>query len=225
MARILFKHGFSTVHCTPHCISGLYENNPVIVRDRVTRLQQALDRAEITIRLRPGMEYYLDARFSEHLPDLQPLGESRLLLVEAPAWAGADVIVGNIRQIVARGFVPLIAHPERCHLIAAPGQGGLWAKTRSLFGRAEPKPAWDLLAQLQDLGCLFQGNLGSFAGRYGKIVEHHAVSMLEAGLYSCIGSDSHPLPGLDEMISAGLEAVCRLNSNHRQLLSASRLLS
>ncbi len=226
MARTLSRHGFSEVYCTPHCISDLYENTPAIVRDRVTRLQQSLDRSEIPLRLRPGMEYYLDARFPEQLSDLQPLGESRLLLVEAPAWAGSDLIVNNIRQIIARGFVPLFAHPERCNLIAAPGQGGgLWARARNLIGSGEPKPALGLLAQLQNLGCLFQGNLGSFAGRYGKLVEKRSVALLEAGLYSCLGSDSHPLPGLEEMITGGLEKVRRLSSNHRQLLSAVRLLS
>ncbi len=224
MARILSRYGFSVVHCTPHCISGLYENTPAIVRDRLTCLQQALVRAEIPIRLKPGMEYYLDGRFSVQLSDAQPLGESRLLLVEAPAWAGGEMIVDNIRQIVARGFVPLFAHPERCQLISAPGQGvGLWATTRRLLGGEEPKPSCDLLSQLQSLGCLFQGNLGSFAGRYGKLVEKRAVALLEAGVYSCLGSDSHPLPGLEEMISGGLESLRRLTSNYSQLLSADRL--
>jgi protein-tyrosine phosphatase len=172
------------------------------------------------------MEYYLDSRFPDHLSELQPLGESRLLLVEAPAWAGVDMILENIRQIVASGFVPLFAHPERCKLIAAPGQGGgLWARACTLFGRGEPEPSMDLLSQLQDFGCLFQGNLGSFAGRYGQLVEKRAVALLDAGLYSCLGSDSHPLPGLEEMISGGLEKVRCLTSNYRQLLSADQILS
>jgi protein-tyrosine phosphatase len=102
--------------------------------------------------------------------------------------------------------------------------GDLWAKARNLFGRDKPKPALGLLSQLQDLGCLFQGNLGSFVGRYGKLVEKRAVILLETGLYSCLGSDSHPLPGLEEMISGGLEKVRCLTSNHRQLLSADRLV-
>ena len=224
MARILAGHGFSEVYCTPHCISGLYENTPAIVRDRVARLQQALDLAEIPLRLWPGMEYYLDSRFFEELPDLQPLGQSRLLLVEAPNWAGCDLIVENIRQIVASGYVPLIAHPERCNLIVAPEPDeGLWARARWWFGGGVSKPPSDLLSQLQGLGCLFQGNLGSFAGRYGKLVEKRAVALLEAGLYSCLGSDSHPLPGLEIMISDGIEKVSRLTPDHRQLLSAGRL--
>ncbi len=227
MARTLVRFGFSEVYCTPHCISGLYENTPTIVRDRVTRLQQSLDRSDIPLRLRPGMEYFLDARFPDQLSDLQPLGDSRLLLVEAPSWAGSDMIVENIRQIVASGFVPLFAHPERCKLIEAPGQGGsLWARASKLFGKgvAEPASASGLLSQLQDLGCLFQGNLGSLAGRYGKFVEKRAELLLAAGLYHCLGSDSHPLPGLEEMISGGLERVRSLADNHLQLLSADLLL-
>jgi protein-tyrosine phosphatase len=76
---------------------------------------------------------------------------------------------------------------------------------------------------LQSLGCLFQGNLGSFSGRYGKLVEKRAVALLDAGVYSCIGSDSHPLPGLEAMISDGLAEVRRLTVEHPRLLSAERL--
>jgi protein-tyrosine phosphatase len=226
MARTLVQFGFVEVHCTPHCIRGLYENTPVIVNERLDLLQKALEQAAIPLLLRPGMEYYLDSRFSDCLDKPQTLGKSRLLLVEAPTWAGADLIIDNIQKVVNHGYVPLMAHPERCNLFPVlRSSSGMLAKTRNLLGLGAAEPATDLLQQLQRCGCLFQGNLGSFAGRYGRLVKKRAESFLDAGIFSCLGSDSHPLPGLEEMIADGLEQVHRLANDPRKLLSARNLLS
>lgn len=226
MARTLVQFGFAEVYCTPHCISGLYENTPQIVRERLLVTQNALEREGIPLLLRPGMEYYLDSRFPDVLENPQTLGASRLLLVEAPAWAGADLIVANIKNIVASGYVPLLAHPERCTLFPVLSSApGVLAKACNLLGFGGSEPVTDLLPQLQSAGCLFQGNLGSFAGRYGRLVEKRAVAFLEAGVYSCLGSDSHPLPGLEEMIAEGLEDVHALARDPQQILCARALLA
>lgn len=226
MARILEGFGFAEVHCTPHCIHGLYENSPAIVGARLAELQGVLVREGLRLRLKPGMEYYLDSHFPACLENPQTLGDSRLLLVEAPTWAEAGMVLENLRNVVARGYVPLLAHPERWSLLAAPGQGrGAGSLMARLLRGGKGSPSLELLGELQRLGCLFQGNLGSFAGRYGKIVEKRAWAFLRAGLYSCLGSDSHPRPGLEEMIDTGLRRLHERSDRAEELLSASRLLS
>lgn len=224
MARMLQEQGFAEVHCTPHCIHGLYENTPAIVRSRLISLQKALDQARIPLWLKPGMEYYLDSHFPEQLRDLQPLGNTRFLLVEAPTWAVREMVLDNLRRIVAAGYVPLLAHPERWSLLSPPEpMEGPWRKVRGLFRSAEEQHSADLFDRLQGMGCLFQGNLGSFVGRYGREVEKRALIFLKAGLYSCLGSDSHPRPGLEEMVSMGIRTLYRLTDQHQSLLWATRL--
>ncbi len=225
MARILEGFGFVEVHCTPHCIHGLYENTPAIVGERLAELQQALVREGIRLRLKPGMEYYLDSHFPASLERPQLLGDSRLLLVEAPTWAEAGLVLENLRKVVARGYVPLLAHPERWGLLAPPGQGGARHLMSRLLGRGRAGSSGELLDELQRMGCLFQGNLGSFAGHYGKDVEKRAWAFLRAGLYSCLGSDSHPRPGLEEMIETGLRRLHERSEQATELLSAARILS
>jgi protein-tyrosine phosphatase len=226
MARTLEGVGFSGMHCTPHCIHGLYENSPAIVGERLAELQQALRNEGLRLRLKPGMEYYLDSHFPACLENPQTLGGSRLLLVEAPTWADAGMVLENLRKVVAQGYVPLLAHPERWSLLAAPGQGrGAGALSARLLRGGKGAPSLELLGELQRLGCLFQGNLGSFAGRYGKIVEKRAWAFLRAGLYSCLGSDSHPRPGLEEMIDTALRRLHERSDLAGELLSAARLLS
>jgi protein-tyrosine phosphatase len=64
-----------------------------------------------------------------------------------------------------------------------------------------------LLGRLRAMGCMFQGNLGSFAGLYGEEVRNVAGAHLAAGLYTHFGSDAHGLRGLNRWLGQGLRAV------------------
>jgi protein-tyrosine phosphatase len=44
---------------------------------------------------------------------------------------------------------------------------------------------------LRQQGCLFQGNIGSFAGYYGREIRKTAQLFQRAGLYDFYGSDGH----------------------------------
>jgi protein-tyrosine phosphatase len=113
MAKELAEFGYRTVCCTPHCIKGYYELTPQRVREATLMLQADLDNADIHLELWPGMEYMLDEFFAEYADDLQSLGETRLILCEAPPKAHPDVVREGLVLILEKGFVPLIAHPER----------------------------------------------------------------------------------------------------------------
>ncbi len=113
MARELAAFGYQKVCCTPHCIKGYYDLTPQKVREATLMLQADLDNADIHLELLPGMEYMLDEFFSEFIDDLQPLGDTRLILCEAPPKAHPGVVRDGLELIIKQGFVPLIAHPER----------------------------------------------------------------------------------------------------------------
>lgn len=71
--------------------------------------------------------------------------------------------------IIAAGLTPLLAHPERY--------------LRILDDR-------DIRA-LVDRGIALQGNLGSLTGYYGRRVKALAQTLLDDGLYTIFGTDSH----------------------------------
>ncbi|MDA3971221.1 MAG: hypothetical protein PF442_07700 [Desulfobulbaceae bacterium] len=216
MATILAEHGFSEIYCTPHCIRGVYDNTPAMVCAGVAQLQGGLDQAGIKLQLHPGMEYYLDEYFSEALKDPQPLGTTKLLLVEAPGQANFELIKENIFLAVRQGFTPLFAHPERYHWLT-PGQ----VKQRNFLARVfdllrpasvsqknnESQDANPELADLQAQGCLFQGNIGSFVGQYGREVKERAEQLHHNKFYHCFGSDGHRPEPMRQTLQRGLDKL------------------
>jgi protein-tyrosine phosphatase len=113
MAKSLAAFGYKTVCCTPHCIKGYYDLTPQKVREATLMLQADLDNADIRLELWPGMEYMLDECFAEFADVLQPLGDTRLVLCEAPQQAHPGLVQEGLELIIEKGFIPLIAHPER----------------------------------------------------------------------------------------------------------------
>lgn len=204
MASALSAAGFTTVYCTPHLMRGCYDAGNEIVRLGVAVLQERLDSSGIPLSLQPGREYCLDEYLLESLEDPLPLGDSRLILIELLPHITADMARSLLYSVVRSGFTPVIAHPERCRLLEPPvrKQGG-WvffdAFTSILSGNrcgtlksSVPDGTGNpLLDYLRDLGCGFQGNLGSFSGFYGRHVRNVAEVMKKLGVYDRFGSDLH----------------------------------
>jgi protein-tyrosine phosphatase len=113
MAKALASFGYKTVCCTPHCIKGYYDLTSQQVREATLMLQADLDNEGIDLELWPGMEYMLDEYFSEFAEDLLPLGNTKLVLCEAPPQAHPVFVQEGFELIIDKGFVPLVAHPER----------------------------------------------------------------------------------------------------------------
>jgi protein-tyrosine phosphatase len=190
IAASLAAGGFTEVYCTPHLVRGCHEAGNDEVRRAVANLQERLDATGIPITLRSGREYCLDEYLQATLEDPLPLGDSRLLLVEILPHSTADMVRRLLYDVVRAGFTPVIAHPERSPLLVPPGppagNGGIRGALGHLLGGGHrngnghsPSDAADnpLLSYLRELGCSFQGNLGSFSGFYGSQVRSTAEWM------------------------------------------------
>ena len=204
MAAALSAAGFSTVYCTPHLMRGIYEASNEQVRQSVAELQGRVRDRGIPLTLLPGREYWLDEYLPVALDDPLPLGDSRLLLVEIPPRMTGEMVRRLLYDVVRAGFTPVVAHPERCPLlepvVRLTKTGGLLDSLKGLLGVRQRMTAEQeeldatrnpLLDYLRDLGCCFQGNLGSFTGFYGGRVKAVAVRMRTLGVYDRYGSDLH----------------------------------
>ncbi len=204
MARLMAAHGFTEIHCTPHLIRGCFEADNTVVRQRIQELQQLITDSHIPLTLLAGREYFLDEYLLTYLEEPLPLGNSRQILVEIPPRTTGEMVREVLYKVIRTGFTPVIAHPERCHLLElktepAAGRGFFGSIKRALTGGRdsgqyqEPSDSTGnlLLDYLRDVGCFFQGNLGSFSGFYGGQVKAVADTMKLKGVYDRYGSDLH----------------------------------
>ncbi|HEX8183481.1 MAG TPA: CpsB/CapC family capsule biosynthesis tyrosine phosphatase, partial [Blastocatellia bacterium] len=93
-------------------------------------------------------------------------------------------------ELMSNQIRPIIAHPERNHLLMA-----------------EPERFYELV----EMGVLGQVDTGSVTGQFGKKVQQTARLMLEHGLIHFIASDCHNtrnrLPGMSEAVQATAEII------------------
>jgi len=214
IAGILSRTGFTGVHCTPHMIRGIYDNDPRDVRQRVSRLEEILRSESIPLKLTPAAEYYFDEYLAEILADPLPVA-NRHILVEAPPYTTFDVVAALAQSVLARGLTPLIAHPERSRILSgqSANDAGMLSSLSLFFGQAGAATKRDIppfIESLRKKGCRFQGNLGSLAGIYGDKVRSRALTLTEHGVYSCFGSDAHRPEGLEDILQKGIETLRKI---------------
>lgn len=163
------KLGVKAVWLTPHVMEDV-PNTTAHLRERFEELKAAYKGA---VRLHLAAEYMLDNLFRERLNDgdLLPLGEREdRLLVETSYYNPPANMYGLLERIKAKGFYPVLAHPERCMYM-----------TDGDYMR------------LKGMGVLFQANLFSFTGVYGKEAKKKAGRLLYMGSYDMLGTDIHGL--------------------------------
>ena len=177
MARIFEQAGYTYVVATPHAVPGTTWM-PALekIQDRLDKLNQAIAKADIELKVLPGMEIALDPNIANLLDQckVQPLVGTSYVLIEAPfqrfplGWEQA------LFGVLSEGFMVLLAHPERCTQLAA-------------------KP--HLCDQLMESGVFFQVNWDSFLGHHGRTTQKMAVYLATKGYIHCLATDSHDVNG------------------------------
>lgn len=194
MAATLHKIGFEKIYCTPHLMKGCYEADNRTVLSAVLSLQKKLNEENIKVEIRPGREYYLDEFLGHHLKHPLPMGKTKYIMIEIPNYADQRYVKEACFRIKCSGFIPMIAHPERCRLfaISANKKKPFWGLGRNKGTGAKSRED-GLITYLQEIGCAFQGNIGSLDGLYGKDVQQTAKYFKANKLFTHFGTDSHSL--------------------------------
>lgn len=193
MARLFQEAGYRQIYCTSHLIKGQFEVSTADIYEARNQLQRELDREQIDIKLLAGREHYLDEFLLEHLKQPLLLEGTNFFMVEIPNLISIELVKEVLFQVTCRGYVPFIAHPERCNLLELTEQG---TKSSKFWGawttrNAPAEKEVNLLSYLQDIGCQFQANLGSFNGFYGKHIQQKAQAFEKASIYTHLGTDAH----------------------------------
>ncbi len=180
LLRLYEDLGVADVWLTPHIMEDI-PNTVTHLRKRFAELRTAYSGS---VRLHLAAENMLDALFEERLSsgDLLPLGDGGdHLLVETSYFSPPVGFDGILKRIGSKGYYPVLAHPERY----------------VYMGEAD----YD---RLRRMGVRFQLNLPSLSGLYGPEVKDKAEWLLESGYYQFIGTDTHRLHVLEEMLTRKL---------------------
>lgn len=163
--------GYEKVITTPHIMLDTYKNTPKIINEGLASLREAAKSARIEIEIEAGAEYYLDEGFYDHLHGGEVMSiKGKYLLFETSYVSKPLQLEEMIFEIGTAGYIPLMAHPERYRYIKDPLQE---------------------YRRLKDLGVLFQVNLNSFGGHYGKDAKQKADFLSKEGMIDFLGSDVH----------------------------------
>lgn len=192
--------GFGTIACTPHKIETIYDPDRKQIESALDELCSRIP-AGSTCTLVAGAEYYLDDRFFTLLENnsLITIGGSKVLLVELPMMHLPPFADQYAFKIRLKGYVPLLAHPERYNDIIA-----------------RPKRA----AELVNMGFKLQANLGSFSGIYGRRIAKTAKNLAGHGLLSVVASDIHSMKYATDIYDKGIGVLRKVvgDSGVKELL-------
>ena len=180
----LHELGYSKLVTTPHIMSEIYPNTKEIINTGLDRLKN--DTAALTpnVQLAAAAEYYLDEVFDSQLQEDRPLLtiSGNMVLVEFSFVSCPLNVNDKIFQMQVKGYQPVLAHPER-YLY--------FARSRSQFD------------EFRGMGCLYQVNLLSLAGYYGKLSLELAQYLVTKGYVDFLGTDMHHLRHLDTLRNSG----------------------
>lgn len=196
MARLARSSGVTHIIATPHCnIPGSFANRwTPALSARFQTLKQALKDRGIGVELHAGQEIYLTRQVPELLRggELITLAGSRYLLVEFGPEETEGMALRKLQQILAEGYTPIVAHPERY---------GFFTEDKNAMYR------------LKEIGALLQINKGSLKGRFGRRALVCADRMLRYRQADFVASDAHSqysrtpyLADVHELLCEGYDA-------------------
>lgn len=151
---------------TPHIISGMPNDLENIRRVYDFFCKEYNGKIELGL----GAEYMLDLGFQQRIKEGLQYIDGNKVLVETYSISSTSNLYEQLFDLSVTGNTPVIAHPERY----------VYMRHADYH-------------KLKNRDCLFQLNLLSLAGYYGKQVVRNAEYLLEQGMYDVIGTDLHSL--------------------------------
>ena len=163
--------GIEHIICTPHITEDTFENTPDIISPAFSKLKAAVEAQGTDISLDYSAEHRLSPFFFSELEKghIKPFPNNYLLVENSflqETWNMDQVIY----DLAIKGYKPVLAHPERYQY---------YISNR------------DRYMQLHRSGLLFQINLLSLAGYYGKTQKQTAEWLIEKEMVDFLGSDMH----------------------------------
>ena len=164
--------GYQKFIATPHILWDIYKNDISTITPAYDELIAALKEKNIDVPFRFAAEYFLDYHIDELIEEKKPLLtlKDNMVLVEFSFISAPLDLKEKLFSLQLAGYQPIIAHPERY---------GYLSRNKDMF------------KELKEAGYLFQVNLLSLTGYYGKIPFELANHLLKNKYIDLLGTDLH----------------------------------
>ncbi|SDD98973.1 protein-tyrosine phosphatase [Bhargavaea beijingensis] len=172
MLRQAAEEGITEIIATSHACHPQFHVDANRVYNGVDQLREAAGKEGLGIRLHAGHEIRLNANLPERLDagEILTLAGSKFVMLELPSQGVPDYTVGIIQDLMNRGLIPVIAHPERNKAIVE--------KPQRLY-------------RLVNHGALAQVTAGAVCGTFGSRIKDAALTLIDSHLVHFYGSDAH----------------------------------
>lgn len=190
MARIAADDGIEIVACTPHIMSGVYDNFGDGIRKAISALAAELDSAGIELALVGGADIHVAPNLVDDFRSgrLPTLNDSRYFLLEPPHHVLPPRLLDLAFALISADYVPILTHPERLTWIDG---------------------HYDIIARLSEAGVLMQITGGSMTGRFGRTARYWAEKMLDEGKVHIVATDAHDTRRRPPLLSEARDAVAK----------------
>jgi len=173
LIRMALACGVHDIILTPHFMFGTeynVENEKKILLYH--ELKQKILDENINVNLYLGNEVFVENNMLDLLKQnkILTLNNSKYLLFEVPRHDEFRGLYDIVFELETNGITPILAHPERYRFIME-------------------NPS--VVEKLKEQGVLFQSNLSSFLGVYGKQVQETAFLLMKHHCVEFIASDIH----------------------------------
>jgi protein-tyrosine phosphatase len=177
--------GYTKLITTPHIMWDMYKNTREIILEKLELLRTAVKEEGIDVEINAAAEYFLDDYVHGLIKKNEPLltVSGNMVLVEFSLAFPSHSLKDILFDMQMQGYQPIIAHPERY----------IYLERNKEF-----------YEELKDIGCLFQLNILSLSGHYGKSVQELAQYLIKKEYYDLIGTDLHHYRHLDALHTPGL---------------------
>lgn len=163
--------GLEKIIVTPHVTQDTFENTPETISAAYSELRDGLKDAGIEIDMDHSAEYRIDEMFVEQFEaGMVRRLHGDYLLVENSYIQEPYNINQILFEVSMKGYIPILAHPER------------------YIYYYDKRSRYD---ELHRNGILFQVNLLSLAGYYGKEAKKIAEMLIEKDYVDFLGTDLH----------------------------------
>lgn len=163
--------GIDKIIATPHRTDETFENSIETIEPKFILLRDALKENSVDVDLNYSFEYRMDEGFIK-MKDaglLKPLKDNYILVENSfiqPLWNLDDLIF----DLKLKGYFPILAHPERYNY---------YHSNKSFY------------KHLKSLEVLFQVNVLSLSGCYGKDVQDTSMWLLKNDMVEFMATDIH----------------------------------